>query len=155
MVIYELVQMFGCDYLFRMLLMVRFMRLFWLLPPQSALSLTMMLFSWLWSWIQGSLVPFESPKAIDHPLVCHVSGELTSGNYASDDFSLETALCCPAPLSTARTAGVIAGAGWPTMWCYFFPSASLSFVLFSLPPLLFSISSSYIFYKQLGRRQQM
>lgn len=89
-----------------MLLMVGFMRLFAVLSPQSALSLTVMLFCWLQREIQGSLVPFESLKAIDHPLACHVSGELTSCNYASDDFSLETAIYSIAPLSTAGTAGV-------------------------------------------------
>lgn len=51
-------------------------------------------------------MPFESLKAIDLPLVCHVSGELTSGNYASDNFSLETDLYRLIPLSTASTAGV-------------------------------------------------
>lgn len=49
-------------------------------------------------------MPFESLKAIDHPLVCHMSRELTSGNYASDNFSLETALYCLVPLSTACIA---------------------------------------------------
>lgn len=51
---------------------------------------------------------FESLTAIGHLLVCHVSGELTSGNFASNYFSLEKALCRLGPLSTARTAGVIA-----------------------------------------------
>ncbi|MED6292758.1 hypothetical protein CHARACLAT_003768 [Characodon lateralis] len=78
-----------------MLLMVGFMRLFAVLSPQSALSLAVMLFGCLQSYFQGSLVPFESLKAIDHPLVSHVSGELTSGNYASDAFSFEIYAFCP------------------------------------------------------------
>lgn len=94
-----------------MLLMVGFMRLFAVLSPQSALNLTVMLFSWLQSQIQGSLVPFESPKAIDHPLVYHVSGDLTSCNYASDDFSLETAIYGVTPPSVAGTAGVVSAPG--------------------------------------------
>lgn len=96
----------GFNYLIRMPLMVGFMKPSLLLPPpQSALTRTVMLFSRLKSRIQGCHVPFESLKAINHPPVCHVSGELTSGNYATDDFSLETALCPRAPPVHCRNSG--------------------------------------------------
>lgn len=77
-------------------------------------------------------MPFESLKAIDHPLVCHVSRELTSGNYASDDFSLETGLCHLSPLSTAPTAGVRAGKTLSQLCDAMFSSACLLFFLFGL-----------------------
>lgn len=94
-------------------------------------------------------MPFESLTAIDHPLVCHVSGELTSGNYASDDFSLEPdPLCCPPrPAVHCKNSRCHSRSG-------LLASSVRQFVIFFFfTPC--SFFSHLHFHVQIRRRQQM